>query len=209
MTVNTHINCVHVTQVMNTTKSGYESEDDLVEEWRQDQQQDSAVAVGSNFLEDPVLRSLLSTSFDVDIKKPYQDEVRFDAAMSKVKAEVFEPSPEAAGAGGHSEEKHGPGGTGGKSQSSSGLVSHSPEDHQTLLVTSLLMTRSATGAVGHSTGGHGHKLDRSVSASTDVGGGGGGGGSSGGVQRSRAEVKGIRFYTNQDVALGEDSIRTC
>lgn len=48
----------------------------------------------------------------------------------------------------------------------------SPENYQTLLVTSLLMTHNMT-------------------------------------QRSRAEVKGIRFYTTQDVALGQFLVESC
>ena len=48
----------------------------------------------------------------------------------------------------------------------------SPENYQTLLVTSLLMTHNMT-------------------------------------QRSRAEVKGIRFYTAQDVALGKFLVESC
>jgi TCP-1/cpn60 chaperonin family len=52
------------------------------------------------------------------------------------------------------------------------LTKTSPQDHQTLLVTSLLM-----------------------------------GGES--VQRSKAEVKGIRYYTSQDVALGQFLIENC
>eukprot|EP00602_Paraphysomonas_sp_CaronLab_P009360 CAMPEP_0185038048 /NCGR_PEP_ID=MMETSP1103-20130426/33223_1 /TAXON_ID=36769 /ORGANISM="Paraphysomonas bandaiensis, Strain Caron Lab Isolate" /LENGTH=1645 /DNA_ID=CAMNT_0027576313 /DNA_START=45 /DNA_END=4979 /DNA_ORIENTATION=+ len=52
------------------------------------------------------------------------------------------------------------------------IESVSPQDYQTLLVTSLLMTHSR-------------------------------------AQRSRAEVKGIRFYTAQDVALGQFLVESC
>jgi hypothetical protein len=52
------------------------------------------------------------------------------------------------------------------------LDSVTPEEHQTLLVTSLLMTHNF-------------------------------------VQRSRAEVKGIRYYTSQDVSLGQFLVESC
>lgn len=52
------------------------------------------------------------------------------------------------------------------------IESLTPEDYQTLLVTSLLMTHTA-------------------------------------VQRSRAEVKGIRYYTSQDVSLGQFLVESC
>jgi len=199
--------CGRLPLEMNITQSGYESEDDLVEEWRNERKvseetsstKDSPDEAGKDLLEDPIHRSLLSTSFDVDIKKPFQDEVRFDATMNSIKSSIIEAQS-----------------TDDKDFASlvsprSSMVSFSPEDHQTLLVTSLLMTRTANGLPPHGAGGG--KVDRTQSFTADSGGIGSGGTSPGlnqaGTQRSRAEVKGIRFYTNQDVALGQFLVESC
>ena len=192
--------CGRLPREMNTSKSGYESEDDIVEEWRQEEKalhcSDSDGI--EDFLESPSLRSLLSTSFDVDVKKPFQDEVRLDTAMNKIKSVLLEPD--------NCEEKK----AWLTSSTRAAGISHSPEDHQTLLVTSLLMTR--TGLAGHGSGGG--RMDRSASVTGDSVGGSGISGSGAGLQqtgtqRSRAEVKGIRFYTNQDVALGQFLVESC
>ena len=184
---------------VNMDKCGYESEDDLIEEWKKDRSQckkePEPVSLHANknevdeFLENPIRRSLLSTSFDVDIKKPFQDEVRFDATITRLKNQIFEEGdidiPDKAS----------------PRKLPSGL-STSPEDHQTLLVTSLLMTRPAN--AGQNGGAMGNKVDRTLSVSGDqLGGSGSSLVSAGGIQRSRAEVKGIRYYTSQDVALGK------
>ena len=68
----------------------------------------------------------------------------------------------------------------------------SAQDHQTLLVTSMLMGHGDA-AAGHGSG----------YAHTHAYGGAGAGGVRDRVQKSRAEVMGIRFYSTRDMALGQ------
>jgi len=68
----------------------------------------------------------------------------------------------------------------------------SAQDHQTLLVTSMLMGHGDA-AAGHGSG----------YAHTHAHGGAGAGGVRDRVQKSRAEVMGIRFYSTRDMALGQ------
>lgn len=96
-------------------------------------------------MKDKNRRYLLSTSLDVDFCLPFSSELR-----GLLNAKGFKPSP-------------------------STICKFSPKDHQTLLVTSLLMNNE-TGF---------------------------------GQQRSKPEIKGMKYYTIQDISLGQFLIENC